>query len=84
MSGDLPEELVAEARAVFREWLKLTEYDRRACFEYDELLQAMIARALRARDERAARIAREHDGDGSETNVGHVIALAILNPEQKP
>lgn len=34
------------ARELFRDYLKRIDYDRRACFEHDELIQDMFAAAL--------------------------------------
>lgn len=52
------------AREVFRDYLKRIEYDRRPCFEHDELIQQLFAAALanseREGMKRAAEIARNH------------------------
>ena len=51
-------------RELFRDYLKRIEYDRRACFEHDELLQELVSEAL-AQAERegfAAGFAASSDG----------------------
>lgn len=74
------------AHEVFRDYLKRIEYDRRPCFEHDELIQQLFATALanseREGMKRAAEIAKAHYDARHATLArahGMNIASAILS-----
>lgn len=74
------------ARELFREWLNRTGYDRRACYEYDQLLQEMIAAALAEAErralERAAKVADNYCTDENGKSALHP-ALAWSDEEKQ-
>lgn len=58
------------AREVFRDYLKRIEYDRRPCFEHDELIQELFATALTK---------AEREGMGAERNRCADLLAAVTS-----